>query len=295
MNSLLDLDRAIDLWFREDIGDGDHTTFSTIPPGVKGAARLLVKQKGVLAGVRVAERIFHRFDNEILMELYLSDGDPIKPGDVAFRVCGKVHTILQCERLVLNVMQRMSGIATNTRAYVSMLEGTGTRILDTRKTTPGFRMLEKEAVKLGGGVNHRFGLNDMILIKDNHIDFAGGMQQAINGTRQYLKDKGIRLDIVVEARSLADVEKALSVGGIHRILLDNFSLEMTRQAVELVNGRVETESSGGITKGTIRAYAECGVDYISVGALTHRIDSLDLSLKAEFSDNACPDQRQPEK
>lgn len=295
MNSLLDLDRAIDLWFREDIGDGDHTTFSTIPPGVKGAARLLVKQKGVLAGVRVAERIFHRFDNEILMELYLSDGDPIKPGDVAFRVCGKVHTILQCERLVLNVMQRMSGIATNTRAYVSMLEGTGTRILDTRKTTPGFRMLEKEAVKLGGGVNHRFGLNDMILIKDNHIDFAGGMQQAINGTRQYLKDKGIRLDIVVEARSLADVEKAISVGGIHRILLDNFSLEMTRQAVELVNGRVETESSGGITKGTIRAYAECGVDYISVGALTHRIDSLDLSLKAEFSDNACPDQRQPEK
>ena len=291
MNSLLDLDRAIDLWFREDIGDGDHTTFSTIPPGVKGAARLLVKQKGVLAGVRVAERIFHRFDNEILMELYLSDGDPIKPGDVAFRVCGKVHTILQCERLVLNVMQRMSGIATNTRAYVSMLEGTGTRILDTRKTTPGFRMLEKEAVKLGGGVNHRFGLNDMILIKDNHIDFAGGMQQAINGTRQYLKDKGIRLDIVVEARSLADVEKALSVGGIHRILLDNFSLEMTRQAVELVNGRVETESSGGITKGTIRAYAECGVDYISVGALTHRIDSLDLSLKAEFSDNACPDQQ----
>ena len=291
MNSLLDLDRAIDLWFREDIGDGDHTTFSTIPPGVKGAARLLVKQKGVLAGVRVAERIFHRFDNEILMELYLSDGDPIKPGDVAFRVCGKVHTILQCERLVLNVMQRMSGIATNTRAYVSMLEGTGTRILDTRKTTPGFRMLEKEAVKLGGGVNHRFGLNDMILIKDNHIDFAGGMQQAINGTRQYLKDKGIRLDIVVEARSLADVEKAISVGGIHRILLDNFSLEMTRQAVELVNGRVETESSGGITKGTIRAYAECGVDYISVGALTHRIDSLDLSLKAEFSDNACPDQQ----
>jgi len=289
MNSLLDLDKAIDLWFREDIGDGDHTTFSTIPPGVKGAARLLVKEKGVLAGVRVAERIFHRFDNEILMELYLNDGDPIKPGDVAFRVCGKVHTILQCERLVLNVMQRMSGIATSTRSYVSMLEGTGAQILDTRKTTPGFRILEKEAVKLGGGVNHRFGLQDMILIKDNHIDFAGGMQQAVMGTRQYLKNKGMELDIVVEARSLEDVEKALTVGGIHRILLDNFSLEMTRQAVELVNGRVETESSGGITKQTIRAYAECGVDYISVGALTHRIESLDLSLKAEFSDHTCPE------
>ncbi|MGW8315186.1 MAG: carboxylating nicotinate-nucleotide diphosphorylase [Bacteroidales bacterium] len=283
MYSLLDLDKAIDLWFREDIGDGDHTTRSTIPADVTGSARLLVKQKGVLAGVSVAERIFKRFDNNIEMELIMKDGDPIEPGDVAFRVCGKVHTILQCERLVLNVMQRMSGIATSTRSYVDMLEGTGTRILDTRKTTPGMRMLEKEAVKLGGGVNHRFGLHDMILIKDNHIDFAGGIQQAIQGTQNYLKAKEMELDIVVEARSLQDVEEALTMGGIHRILLDNFSLEMTRQAVKLINGKVETESSGGITKRSIRDYAECGVDYISVGALTHRIESLDLSLKAEFS------------
>jgi len=287
MNSLLDLDRSIDLWFREDIGDGDHTTFSTIPPHVKGAARLLVKQKGVLAGVRVAERIFQRFDRGIQMEMLMSDGDQIKPGDVAFRVCGQVHTILQCERLVLNVMQRMSGIATSTRSYVKLLEGTDTRILDTRKTTPGMRMLEKEAVKLGGGVNHRFGLHDMILIKDNHIDFAGGIREAIQGTQQYLSEKGMELDIVVEARSLTDVEQALTAGGIHRILLDNFTLELTRQAVNLISGRVETESSGGITKSSIRDYAECGVDYISVGALTHRIESLDLSLKAEFSEGAC--------
>ncbi len=285
MYSLLDLDKAIDLWFREDIGDGDHTTFSTIPAEETGAARLLVKQKGVLAGISVAERIFKRFDDKIEMELIMKDGDSIEPGDVAFRVCGRVHTILQCERLVLNVMQRMSGIATSTRSYVNMLEGTGTRILDTRKTTPGMRMLEKEAVKLGGGVNHRFGLHDMILIKDNHIDFAGGIRQAIQGTRHYLKAKGMELDIVVEARSLSDVEEALTMGGIHRILLDNFSLEMTREAVKLINGKVETESSGGITKKSIRDYAECGVNYISVGALTHRIESLDLSLKAEFSKN----------
>ena len=289
MNSLLDLDRAIDLWFLEDIGDGDHTTFSTIPSHVNGVASLLVKEKGILAGVRVAEKIFKRFDSHIQMELLLKDGDSIEPGDVAFRVCGKVHTILQCERLVLNVMQRMSGIATNTRSYVQMLEGTGTKILDTRKTTPGMRMLEKEAVKLGGGVNHRFGLHDMILIKDNHIDFAGGIQEAIRGTLQYLNEREMELDIVVEARSLNDVELALAVGGIHRILLDNFSLELTRQAVELIQGRVETESSGGITKERIRDYAECGVDFISVGALTHRIESLDLSLKAEFSEGACAD------
>jgi len=285
MYSLLDLDKAIDLWFREDIGDGDHTTFSTIPAEETGAARLLVKQKGVLAGISVAERIFKRFDDKIEMELIMKDGDTIEPGDVAFRVSGRVHTILQCERLVLNVMQRMSGIATSTRSYVKMLEGTGTRILDTRKTTPGMRMLEKEAVKLGGGVNHRFGLHDMILIKDNHIDFAGGIRQAIQGTQHYLKAKGMELDIVVEARSLSDVKEALTMGGIHRILLDNFSLEMTREAVKLINGKVETESSGGITKKSIRDYAECGVNYISVGALTHRIESLDLSLKAEFSKN----------
>ncbi len=287
MNSLLDLDKAIDLWFREDIGDGDHTTFSTIPPEVTGAANLLVKGEGVLAGVRVAERIFHRFDPGIEMNLLMKDGELVEPGNVVFRVCGRVHTILQCERLVLNVMQRMSGIATSTRSYVKMLEGTGTRILDTRKTTPGMRMLEKEAVKLGGGINHRFGLHDMILIKDNHIDFAGGIRQAVQGTQRYLKERGMQLDIVVEARSLEDVNEALSMEGIHRILLDNFSLELTRRAVELVGGRVETESSGGITKQSIRSYAECGVDYISVGALTHRIESLDLSLKAEFSRKGC--------
>ena len=287
MYSLLDLDKAIDLWFREDIGDGDHTTFSTIPAEVTGTANLLVKESGILAGVRVAERIFKRFDDTIEMELFIRDGDPIEPGNIAFRVCGKVHTILQCERLVLNVMQRMSGIATSTRSYVKMLKGTGTRILDTRKTTPGMRMLEKEAVKLGGGVNHRFGLHDMILIKDNHIDFAGGIRHAIQGTRNYLKEKGMELDIVVEARSLEDVEEALAMGGIQLILLDNFSLEKTRQAVALINGRVETESSGGITKKTIRDYAECGVDFISVGALTHRIESLDLSLKAEFAVGEC--------
>jgi len=250
---------------------------------------LLVKEKGVLAGVRVAEKIFKRFDSNIQIELLIKDGEVIEPGDIPLRVCGKVHTILQCERLVLNVMQRMSGIATNTRSYVKMLEGTGTRILDTRKTTPGMRMLEKEAVKLGGGVNHRFGLHDMILIKDNHIDFAGGVQEAIRGTLHYLNEREMELDIVVEARSLQDIELALAVGGIHRILLDNFSLEMTRQAVELIHGRVETESSGGITKERIRDYALCGVDYISVGALTHRIESLDLSLKAEFSEGACAD------
>ncbi len=282
MNSIRDLDAAIDRWFLEDIGDGDHTTFSTIPFDITGSAKLLVKEKGVLAGVAMAERIFRRFDKDIHLDLFIEDGSPIEIGDVVLRVSGKVYTILQCERLVLNVMQRMSGIATNTHSYVKLLEGTGTRILDTRKTAPGIRLLEKMAVKLGGGVNHRFGLSDMILIKDNHIDFAGGIEKAIQGTLTYLKEKNLDLEIVVEIRTLADVEKVLSIGGVRRILLDNFSLELTRQAVSLINKRVETESSGGITKDTIRSYAECGVDYISVGALTHQIESLDLSLKADF-------------
>ena len=282
MNSPLPLDAAIDRWFREDIGVGDHTTFATIPYDAAGSAVLLVKEEGVLAGLHVAQRIFQRFDEEIQFVPLLSDGSPISPGDEGFRVTGRVHTILQCERLILNVMQRMSGIATTTNKYVRLLEGTGTKILDTRKTTPGMRFLEKEAVRLGGGVNHRFGLFDMILIKDNHIDFAGSIGQAISGTKKYLEQKLLNLDIVVEARSLDDIEVVLFMGGVTRILLDNFSVELTRKAVELIDHRVETESSGGITWETIRSYAECGVDYISVGALTHHIDSLDLSLKADF-------------
>jgi nicotinate-nucleotide pyrophosphorylase (carboxylating) len=282
MNSLRDLDSAIDQWFMEDIGSGDHTTFSTIPADVSGSAKLLVKEDGILAGAGVARQVFHRFDPGIRFDLLREDGSAIGPGNVVFRVKGKVHSLLQCERLVLNVMQRMSGIATTTREYVSLLEGTGTKILDTRKTTPGMRFLEKEAVRLGGGVNHRFGLYDMILIKDNHIDFAGGIKEAIYGTRTYLEEKKLKLEIVVEARSLEDIEEVLALGGIRRILLDNFSVEQTREAVKLIDHQVETESSGGITRDTIRSYAECGVDYISVGALTHQINSLDLSLKADF-------------
>jgi len=282
MNSIRDLDAAIDRWFAEDIGDGDHTTLSTIPSNILGSANLLVKEPGVVAGVVLAERIFRRFDPDIQLDMLIEDGDDITVGDVVFHVSGKVHTILQCERLVLNVMQRMSGIATNTQSYVKLLEGTDTRILDTRKTTPGIRLLEKVAVKLGGGVNHRFGLHDMILIKDNHIDFAGGIELAVKGTKTYLEEKHLDLDIVVETRSLEDVEKVLAIGGIQRILLDNFTVEQTRKAVKLVDKRVVTESSGGITKESIRSYADCGVDFISVGALTHQIESLDLSLKAEF-------------
>ncbi|MEA3463163.1 MAG: carboxylating nicotinate-nucleotide diphosphorylase [Bacteroidota bacterium] len=282
MNSLHDLDSTIDRWFGEDIGEGDHTTFSTIPQDVTGSAKLLVKEAGILAGLAVALRIFKRFDREIQIHTLMEDGCVIAPGDLVFRVTGKVHTILQCERLVLNVMQRMSGIATTTNEYVKLLEGCGTKILDTRKTTPGMRFLEKEAVRLGGGVNHRFGLYDMILIKDNHIDFAGGIEKAINGTKTYLKEKKLDLDMVVEARSLEDIKEVLDTGGVRRILLDNFSPELTREAVKLIDKRVETESSGGITRDNIRSYAECGVDYISVGALTHQISSLDLSLKADF-------------
>jgi len=282
MNSLHNLDSSIDRWFREDIGEGDHTTFSTIPKNATGSAKLLVKEAGILAGLSVAMRIFQRFDPEIKLDPLMEDGSAIRPGDLVFRVNGLVHTLLQCERLVLNVMQRMSGIATTTNAYVKLLEGTGTKILDTRKTTPGMRFLEKEAVRLGGGVNHRFGLYDMIMIKDNHIDFAGGIPQAIDACRAYLKEQKLNLDIVVETRSLEDIEVVLSLGGVQRIMLDNFSLELTREAVKLIGQRVETESSGGITRDSIRSYAECGVDYISVGALTHQISSLDLSMKADF-------------
>jgi len=282
MNSIQNLDSAIDLWFREDIREGDHTTISTIPFDTAGSAKLLVKEAGILAGLAVAQRIFSRFDKEIQLMALMEDGCAISPGDIVFRVTGRVHSLLQCERLVLNVMQRMSGIATATNEYVRLLEGTGTKILDTRKTTPGLRFLEKEAVRLGGGGNHRFGLYDMILIKDNHIDFAGGIEKAVTATKAYLEKKGLDLVIVVETRSLEDIKKVLSIGGIRRILLDNFSVELTREAVKLIDNRVETESSGGITRETIRSYAECGVNYISVGALTHQIKSLDLSLKADF-------------
>jgi len=282
MNYTRNLEKTIDLWFEEDLRDGDHTTLSTIPPAASGSAVLLVKQEGVLAGVDIAMKIFDHFDPMLETELYLKDGDRIQPGMEAFRVKGLVHSILPCERLVLNVMQRMSGIATATREYADMLEGTGTRILDTRKTTPGFRILEKEAVRIGGGENHRFGLFDMILIKDNHVDFAGGIEAAILGARRYLQEKSLDLMIEIEVRSLADIEKVLAQGGVHRILLDNFDPDDTRKAVQLIGGRYETESSGGISKETLRQYAECGVDYISAGALTHQISSLDLSLKAEF-------------
>ncbi len=272
----------IDLWFREDIGDGDHTTLSTIPENATGKARLLVKEEGILAGVKIAELIFNKFDSNLTVEVFMKDGDPIKPGDHVLVVDGSVRSILQSERLVLNVMQRMSGIATETSRYVKELEGTGTRVLDTRKTTPGFRYMEKEAVRIGGGVNHRIGLYDMILIKDNHIDFAGGIRKAIEAAYSYLQEKGMNLKIEVEVRSLEDIKIVLETGLVHRILLDNFSVEKTREAVKLIQGQVETESSGGITFLTLRSYAECGVDYISVGALTHHIKSLDLSLKADF-------------
>lgn len=282
MRSDRDLDKLIEQWFREDIGSGDHTSFGTIPIEASGKARLLVKEKGVLAGIRVAEKIFKHFDAGIRFESYLEDGKNIIPGEIAFMVHGSVRSILQCERLVLNVMQRMSGIASSTREYVEELEGTNTRILDTRKTTPGMRLLEKEAVRLGGGHNHRFGLDDMVMIKDNHVDFAGGIIEAIDNVQAYLKKNKLELEIVVEARNLDDVQKILSKQGIRRILLDNFSPKLTREAVQIIDGSLETESSGGITRETIRAYAECGVDYVSVGALTHHIRSLDLSLKADF-------------
>jgi nicotinate-nucleotide pyrophosphorylase (carboxylating) len=282
MNSIQDLDQSIDLWFKEDIREGDHTTLSTIPKEAGGKAVLHVKQEGIIAGIDVALRVFKRFDPKIKLNTLMFDGDSVSVGDRVLEVEGRVQTILQCERLVLNIMQRMSGIATSTREYVELLEGTGTRILDTRKTTPGFRLLEKEAVRLGGGVNHRFGLFDMIMIKDNHVDFAGGIKQAIDGAMRYQKEHGLNLPVVIETRSLEDVNEVLEIGNILRIMLDNFSVEMTRKAVKLIGGRFETESSGGITRETIRSYAECGVDYISVGALTHQVKSLDLSLKADF-------------
>ena len=264
----------------EDIGDGDHTTLCCIPETAMGKSQLIIKEDGVLAGVEMAKRIFHDFDPELKMTIFINDGAEVKKGDIAFTVEGKVQSLLQTERLMLNVMQRMSGIATTTRKYVKALEGTKTRVLDTRKTTPGMRMMEKDAVKIGGGVNHRIGLFDMILLKDNHVDFAGGIEQAITRAQNYLKEKGKNLKIEIEVRNFDELQQAMNVGGIDRIMLDNFNIEDTKKAVEMIGGRFETESSGGITFDTLRDYAECGVDFISVGALTHSVKSLDMSLKA---------------
>ena len=273
-------DRLIDLSFAEDIGDGDHTTLCCIPEDAEGKSRLLIKEDGILAGVEVAKKVFSRFDNTLKVEVLIQDGTPVKKGDVAMIVTGKVRSLLQTERLMLNIMQRMSGIATMTNKYVKRLEGTHTRILDTRKTTPGMRMLEKQAVKIGGGVNHRIGLFDMILLKDNHVDFAGGIKNAIERCHQYLKEKSLDLKIEIEVRNFEELQQVLECGGVDRIMLDNFSVENTRKAVEMINGRFETESSGRLTFDTIRQYAECGVDYISVGALTHSVKGLDMSFKA---------------
>ena len=274
------IDELIDLAFAEDIGDGDHTTLCCIPDTAMGKSRLLIKEPGILAGVEIARKIFRRFDPDLKMTVYIEDGTAVKPGDVAFVVEGRVQSLLQTERLMLNVMQRMSGIATMTHRYVKKLEGLHTRILDTRKTTPGMRMLEKEAVKIGGGVNHRIGLFDMILLKDNHVDFAGGIENAISRCHDYLKAKGKDLKIEIEVRNLDELKEVMRVGGVDRIMLDNFSPELTKEAVKIVGGKYEIESSGGITFDTIRDYAESGVDFVSVGALTHSVKGLDMSFKA---------------
>ena len=274
------IDRLIDLSFAEDIGDGDHTTLSCIPADAMGKSKLLIKEEGILAGIEVAKEVFHRFDPEMKVEVFIEDGTHVKPGDVAMVVEGKIQSLLQTERLMLNIMQRMSGIATMTHRYVERLQGTKTRVLDTRKTTPGMRILEKMAVKIGGGVNHRIGLFDMILLKDNHVDFAGGIDKAITRVREYCKAKGKDLKIEIEVRNFDELQQVLDLGGVDRIMLDNFTPADTRKAVEMVNGRVELESSGGITFDTLRDYAECGVDFISVGALTHSVKGLDMSFKA---------------
>lgn len=275
-----EIDRIIENALREDIGDGDHSSLACIPENARGRARLLVKDTGILAGVDFARQVFAAVDPGLEMEVLLDDGHPVRYGDTAFYVSGPVQAILKAERLVLNGMQRMSAIATKTRRYVELLEGTGTRILDTRKTTPGIRALEKWAVRIGGGENHRFALYDMIMLKDNHLDFAGGITRAIDKTRDYLKRTSRDLKIIVEARNLAEVEEILRCEGVYRILLDNFSLDDTRKAVALIGNRCQTESSGGINEKNMRAYAECGVNYISSGALTHSVANMDLSLKA---------------
>jgi nicotinate-nucleotide pyrophosphorylase (carboxylating) len=274
------IDDLLTLAFAEDVGDGDHTTLSTIPADERGVQRLIIKEEGVLAGVEMARRVFAKFDPDLKMTVYIEDGAHVKPGDIAFEVEGTVRSLLQTERVMLNIMQRMSGIATQTARYQARLKGLKTKVLDTRKTTPGLRMLEKEAVRIGGGCNHRIGLFDMILIKDNHVDFAGGITQAVNAAKAYCKEKGKDLKIEVEVRDTPEILEALEAG-VDRIMLDNFSPERTREAVKLIGGRVEVESSGGITLDTLRDYGECGVDFISVGALTHSVKGLDMSFKAK--------------
>ena len=274
------VDQLIDLSFAEDIGDGDHTTLCCIPADAMGRSQLLIKEDGILAGVEIAKEVFRRFDPEMKVEVLMGDGSRVKKGDVAMVVSGKIQSLLQTERLMLNIMQRMSGIATMTDKYVKLLEGTGTRVLDTRKTTPGMRMLEKQAVKIGGGSNHRIGLFDMILLKDNHVDFSGGISNAITRCHKYLEEKGLNLKIEIEVRNFDELQQVLDCGGVDRIMLDNFTVENTRKAVEIINHRYEVESSGGITFETMRPYAECGVDFISVGALTHSVKGLDMSFKA---------------
>ncbi|HJA98457.1 MAG TPA: carboxylating nicotinate-nucleotide diphosphorylase [Candidatus Alistipes avicola] len=274
------VDALIDLAIREDIGDGDHTSLCCIPVEERGRMRLLCKQEGIIAGIEIARLVFEKLDPEMKFEQILQDGDHVKPGDVAFYVSGRLQSLLQAERIILNIMQRMSGVATQTAVYVDRLKGLHTKVLDTRKTTPGMRVLDKMAVKIGGGENHRMGLFDMILLKDNHIDFAGGIRPAIEGARRYLAERGKQLPIECEVRSLEDIDRVFEAGGVDRIMFDNFTPEMTREAVRKVAGRCETESSGGITLDNLREYAETGVDFISVGALTHQIKSLDMSLKA---------------
>jgi len=274
------IDEIIAKALREDIGEGDHTSLSTIPATASGKARLLVKEVGVLAGVDIARKVFSQTDDHINMEQFIEDGSRVKIGDIAFEVSGPSISLLTAERTALNFMQRMSGIATQTRLMVDAIGDLPTRILDTRKTTPLLREFEKMAVRLGGGFNHRFGLYDMILIKDNHVDFAGGIENAISACQEYMHNKGLHLAIEIETRTIDEVNQVLAHGGVNRIMLDNFSFEMLREAVKLIGSKYETEASGGITLQTIRQYAECGVDFISVGALTHHISSLDLSLKA---------------
>lgn len=276
----MDIDGFISQALQEDLGDGDHSSLASVPENATGKARLLVKDDGILAGVELAKRIFHTVDPNLSLDIRMHDGAAVKYGDEAMYVSGSARSILAAERLVLNCMQRMSGIATRTHHIAKVLDGLNTRVLDTRKTTPLIRFMEKWAVRIGGGTNHRFGLYDMIMLKDNHIDYAGGIAQAITATKQYLQDTGRDLKIEIETRNLDEVQQVLEAGNVHRIMLDNFSLEDTRKAVEMIGDAYETESSGGITLDTIRGYAECGVDYISVGALTHSVKSLDLSLKA---------------
>jgi nicotinate-nucleotide pyrophosphorylase (carboxylating) len=270
----------IDQALTEDVGDGDHTSLSSIPPGVIGEAQLIIKDEGIIAGVELAEKIFSQVDKDLKVSIFIQDGSPIKKGDIALKVMGSVHSILKAERLVLNCMQRMSGIATLTREITEIIKGTNARLLDTRKTTPNFRMLEKWAVAIGGGLNHRYGLFDMILLKDNHVDYAGGVSKAIISAQDYLKKTGKQLKIEIETRNLSEVQEALNTGGINRIMLDNMTVDMMKEAITLINKKYEVEASGGVTKDTIRKIAETGVDFISVGALTHSIKSLDMSLKA---------------